>query len=97
MKMKDLLGIPLNPYQGLKPLFLTREDASKNLGIPLNPYQGLKLVEPIVISLNLWAWNSLKSLSGIETYSWIGKDIGLDNWTWNSLKSLSGIETFSVS
>jgi len=36
------LGIPLNPYQGLKHLFGSRTTGADGLGIPLNPYQGLK-------------------------------------------------------
>ena len=36
------LGIPLNPYQGLKLACKAHSLYSYNLGIPLNPYQGLK-------------------------------------------------------
>ena len=37
------LGIPLNPYQGLKLLSHALTWETLGLGIPLNPYQGLKL------------------------------------------------------
>ncbi len=61
------LGIPLNPYQGLKRLMFPPTDWIYLLGIPLNPYQGLKHANFGRAKVDRVAWNSLKSLSGIET------------------------------
>ena len=41
---KNAVEINLNPYQGLKPAGIRKEERKHIVEINLNPYQGLKLV-----------------------------------------------------
>ena len=85
------LGIPLNPYQGLKLSGIWGLFTSAVLEFPWIPIRDWNSFSAKYL-LSDMPWNSPESLSGIETYfAWRSK------WElapWNSPESLSGIETY---
>ena len=60
----------LNPYQGLKRKSIDILKRQKDVEMTLNPYQGLKL-DSRLTATRANCWNDLKSLSGIETGSYL--------------------------
>ena len=87
----ERLGIPLNPYQGLKLYPAFPSACICRLGIPLNPYQGLKLAD-------IWLPDGTVKL-GIPLNPYQGLKLNVRrpqaslHHPWNSPESLSGIET----
>ncbi len=67
--MGDTVTMPMNPYQGLKQVWVQWLPLLKRsvVTMPMNPYQGLKLQEKYQGRTAQQRHNANESLSGIET------------------------------